>query len=274
MSKGDNYYVDELPPARRERGCFFYGCLFSLIAAAVMAILVGVGFFFLYRFAKQTVAQYTDTAPMALPAPTLPEAEVQALKDRVEAFKKAVDNQEEATLTLTGPELNALINSDPDMKGRAALDIEGDQLKGQVSIPFPFPGLGRRYLNGKASLKASLDGGVLIVTLQDLEVKGKPLPPEAMAQLRAENLAQDAYKDPKQAEVLRKIESIEVKDGKITIRSRSKPGEKPEPAAKTEEPPDQAEPAPAEPRAEPGLIGDFPPVQPEPKPVPAEPDRP
>jgi hypothetical protein len=279
MSKGDNYYVDEIaPPARKERGCFFYGCLFSLILAAAVALLLVIVFFFLYRFASQKISKYTDTVPMAIPAPDMPEEEVKALKERVDAFKKAVDEGEESTLTLTGPELNALINSDDDMKGRAAVDIEGEQLKGQVSIPFPFPGLGQRYLNGKASLKASLVDGVLIVTLQELEVKGKPLPPEVMSQLRAENLAQEAYKDPDNAKILRKIKSLEIKDGRVTIRSRTAADDeaektKEESGEDTVSPPEPKTemPDPDAPKAVPGLIGDFPPEPPEP---PVAPDRP
>ena len=75
-----------------------------------------------------------------------------------------------------------------------------------------------RYLNGEADLKASLTNGVLIVTLDSLEVNGKRVPDEMMANIRQENLAKDAYKNPKHAEILRKLESLEIKDGKMTIK--------------------------------------------------------
>jgi hypothetical protein len=286
MSKDDNYYVDELPPARRERGCFFYGCIFALILAALIVITLGILAYVGYRFVSRTIVQYTDTAPMALPAPTLPEEEVQALKGRVDAFRKAVDEGQDATLTMTGEELNALINSDPDFQGRVAVDIEGDQLKGQVSIPFHFPGLGQRYANGKASLKASIDDGLLIVRMQDFEIPGRPLPKQVLDQFRAENLAKNAYDDPEQAETLRKIEKLEVKDGKITIHARppsdeeaddepkAEPAEEKAPAEPAEPVEEKAPTDPAEPKAEPGLIGDFPPEAPEPPPTPEVPERP
>ncbi len=89
-----------------------------------------------------------------------------------------------------------------------------------MSIPLHLPFVKGRYLNGAASFKASLENGVLIVTAHSIEVKGKPLPEPFMSQLRNENLAKDAYRDPKNAESLRKIESIEVKDGKLTIKPR------------------------------------------------------
>ena len=52
-----------------------------------------------------------------------------------------------------------------------------------------------RYLNGKADLKASLFDGELIVHLDAIEVKGKPVPPEFMTEIRKQNIAKDAAKD-------------------------------------------------------------------------------
>src|SRR5947207_14171326 len=87
------------------------------------------------------------------------------------------------------------------------------------------PGLSRlkgRFLNGSASLKISLQNGALFVTMQSLQVKGQSPPENIMAQLRARNLAQNVYNDPKNAETISKLESVDVTDGKITIRSSAK----------------------------------------------------
>jgi hypothetical protein len=43
-----------------------------------------------------------------------------------------------------------------------------------------------------------------------------------MANLRQQNLAKDATKDPDNAEMIRRFESIEIKDGKIIIKPRPK----------------------------------------------------
>jgi hypothetical protein len=58
--------------------------------------------------------------------------------------------------------------------------------------------------------------------MQSLQVKGRSPPDEFMSSLRAQNLAQNMHQDPKNAEVLRKIESIEVKDGKIIVKAKTK----------------------------------------------------
>ena len=43
-----------------------------------------------------------------------------------------------------------------------------------------------------------------------------------MNSLRDQNMAKDIYKDPKNAEEIRKLESIEIKDGKMIIKARDR----------------------------------------------------
>lgn len=289
MSKAENYYDQDFapPPARRtERGCFYYGCLFSLILAAIVAVLIALALVFVYRAASRAITQYTDTAPMAIAAPSLSEEEAAEVLERARAFKEATNEGREATLTLTGPELNALLNANPDVKGRAAVDIVGDELRGEVSVPFRFPGFGQRYLNAKCALNASIDGGDVVVKVVDAEVRGRPVPEEAMKQLREGNLAEDVRKDPDLEKTIRRIESLTIKDGKITIRSRVKSARSEEaegrPAGEEEEggrprpgPEPGADDA-ASKRADPpgGLIGDFPPEVPKAEGSPTEPNQP
>ena len=61
---------------------------------------------------------------------------VKALKDRVEAFRKAVDDGTPTEpLVLTSDDLNALIEDNAELKGMIYVKIEGDEVKGQVSLP-------------------------------------------------------------------------------------------------------------------------------------------
>jgi hypothetical protein len=215
------------PP--RGRGCMFYGCLIAGIMSVLFLIAVGAILYVGYRAFNRFVDEYTATVPLELPTVEMPAEERQSVKDRFAAFRKAIDDGTPVEpLVLTSDDLNALIEDQPNLKGRIFVRIEGDKLRGQVSIPLDsmkLPIVSGRYLNGEADLKASLSDGVLIVTLEDIEVNGKRLPPQLMDSIRKENLAKDAYKDAKSAEQVRKLESIEIKDGKITIRARArKPG--------------------------------------------------
>jgi hypothetical protein len=253
MSKPEGYYVDDIgsKPPQRERGCFYYGCLFSAILAGIAAILIVVAMFFLYRFASRTIGQYTDTAPMPMPPLALPKDEADAAIARAKAFKEAVDEGQAATLVLTGPELNALLSSDPNLAGRVAFDIVDDELRGWVSIPMDLPGFGRRYLNGKGALRASLDDDEgLVVHVQDLEVRGKPLPADVLNPMRERNLAENVRTDPEMQKTLRRIESLTIRDGKITIQSRERKKAEDEETDEAPAKPDEPEPE-SDPKPEP-----------------------
>ena len=220
------YEPTPAPETKKRRGCFFYGCL----TVVVIFVMVGIMAILAVNYFKSLINTYTDTSPMALPKVEMPAAEYEALDKRVAAFKESLDKKKDVSpLVLTGDEINALIAGKPDtkqFKDKFHISIEGDKIKGQVSIPLGDTGIPftkGRYLNGAAAFKASLQNGVLIVTADSIVVKGKPLPETFMARLRNENLAKDAYRDPKNAETLRKIESIEVKEGKVSIKPRASP---------------------------------------------------
>lgn len=218
--------MSDKPPGKK-RGCFFYGCLCLLIAV----ILGTAGLFFGVRYAfKSVVAKFTETQPMPLPKSDLPPAEVTQLQSRYSTFKSAVESgQPVPPLVLTSRDLNALISIHPDfkaLKDKLYVQIEGDQVKGQVSIPLGQIGLGSlqgRYLNGSAAFKVSLENNALTVKLVSAEVKGQSIPATALAQMQHENLAKDFNREPKNAEILAKFERIEVKDGQIVLTPKARP---------------------------------------------------
>ena len=103
------------PPKRR--GCFFYGCL----ALLLVAVLGGLGLYFVTRFAMDKASQwvntFTEPAPALLDRAGLPPADLTALQTRVSAFGDALKQPTNATLLiLTAREINALIESDPNFK--------------------------------------------------------------------------------------------------------------------------------------------------------------
>jgi hypothetical protein len=215
----------QAPP--RQRGCFFYGCIIASVLAVLTAILVGILAFVVYRWANRMVEEYTATAPEQLPKVEMPDEQRKAVKDRVEAFRKSVEaGTASEPLVLTSDDLNALIEDNPELKGKIYVTVDGDEIKGRVSFPLDdlhLPMVKGRYLNGEADLKASLFDGELIVHLDGFEVNGKKPPDEFMTELRKQNLAKDLAKDQKTAEMLRKLESLEIKDGKIILKVRTKP---------------------------------------------------
>jgi len=59
--------------------------------------------------------------------------------------------------------------------------------------------LNGRFLNGVASFKVSLDDGRLQVKLEEVAVKGRPLPGPVLAEIKKQNLADNFKQDPETA---------------------------------------------------------------------------
>ena len=190
-----------------------------------MAVLAVVAI----RFFKNQVNAYTDSQPMKLPRVEMTDAEYQQLDQRVKAFGDAMEKGKPAEpLILAERDINALIVKAANLKelaDKVYVAVNGNEVKGQVSIPLSRLGwLGKgRYLNGEATFNVSLENGVLMVTAREIKVKGKPLPESFMGPLRRENLAKEAYKDPKNAEAIRKLDSIQVQESQVLIKARGAP---------------------------------------------------
>ena len=208
------------PPIKKRRGCLFYGCLGGLVMLLIIVIAGLVGL----RYAKKMVTDFTDSAPTPLPGVKLSPAEIEVVRKRIEDFRQAVRAQRPTEpLSLTTDEINALIATDSDLepfKGKVYVSIEGEQLKGQVSIPMAEVGLRAfrdRYLNGAGTFKLAVRNGLLYLTAQTIDVKGKPLPEVYMQKIRTQNLARNLNNDPRASAALDRIKDIQVKDGKVVI---------------------------------------------------------
>ena len=209
--------------APKRRGCWFYGCLTSVVLLLLAVLLA----FLAARFVKNKLNAYTDAEPLKMPKVEMTDAEFQTLQARVKTFASALEQGKALeALTLTERDLNALIarsSNTKELADKVHVSLNGNEIKGMVSIPLSRLGwLGKgRYLNGDATFKVSLENGVLIVTTEEVRVKGVPIPESVMGPLRRENLAKEAYKDPKNAEAIRKVESIRVEDSQVTVKART-----------------------------------------------------
>lgn len=208
------------------KGCL-WGCLIAAGLFAAVCICGAVGTYF---FVTGKVKQFTSTTPAELPTVEYTEEELTVLKERLKDFRDKADEGEvpDEDLVLTADDINALISSNEDFKGKVFVEIENDQVSGKVSFPLdavPLIGKGR-YFNGSATFDVSMDGGVLIVTMVEAEVKGEPVPDEIMEAMQNENLAKNLYSDPDQATFMRQFDDIRVEDDKLYLRfKRPEPGE-------------------------------------------------
>jgi hypothetical protein len=186
--------------------------------AILIAFLIG-----LYQL-KQMLNFYTDTRPTPLPTVQLTPAEIEQLKQRVASFQDAVrSGRPTPPLELSGDELNAYIQTDTNLsrvKGKLYVAIEGNRLKGKLSVPLDELGLGifrGRYLNGDGIFAVGLRNGGLVVSAESLVVKGKPLPGVYMDKIRSQNLAANVGDNARASVALNHLQEIKVEDGKLIV---------------------------------------------------------
>ena len=225
-------------PPRKQRGCFFYGCIIALVVGLIGLILVGASAYIGYTWLMKVRDEYTSTSPAEIAQVNLPEEQRKSLDERVAAYKKASEEGAEYELVLTADEINALIDENENLKGKFYLTLDGDKVSAKMSWPLGdtgLPGLKGRYLNGSASLKASIKDGQLDVRAQEIVVNDKPMPPEVKSSIANENLAKEFSKNPKNNKFMENIESFEIKDSKVYIKTKKKVIEKPADSPKVDE---------------------------------------
>jgi hypothetical protein len=215
-----------LEPVKTGRSCLFYGCLTVSVLTLLVFVAVGIGVYSVYRYATGMLNQYTSTTPMALPRVELSKEQMEDLEKRGEAFLNGAGTGEDhPPLVVTADELNAKMAQNPDLKDHFHVELPGDKIEAQISLPLDKLKIGAlkgRYLNGKGTLRVHLLDGNLVVFLETLEVNGKPVPAQVMQAFKGKNLAEEFARDPHNAEELKKIESVEVKESKLVIKARKK----------------------------------------------------
>lgn len=241
------------PPPKSRLGCWFWGCLGTLVFGLIAMIGIGFGG---YWFLTSQVTKYTDAQPAEIPVVEYEEEELEALEARIESFTNQVKGEDADSegdenvpaegddpaaeiaevsddenaqplpdvtpikeLSLSADEINALIANQEPLRGRVFVRIEDGRIFGQVCIPTDMvPGGKGRFFNADGEFDVSMEDGILVVKLTDASVKGQQIPASVMEGFASENLAKDAYKDAKNAEMLRKFESIQVVEDKIVLK--------------------------------------------------------
>ena len=217
--------------AGERKGCFFYGCVGSLITMLLAIIIVAGGGYYVYnRFGQiidEQVLPLTDEQPKVLPASGATREDYQTAEEKLSVFSNLVDNNRPATLVLTAREINAMIENHPDLlklRGLVVVNLSGNEIGGEVVFPLnslPVERLRNRYLNGSAKFSVTTGAaGQVELRLRSFEVKGKTPPREIMDQLSSANLLEEARRNPKALKVLARLKSATVAKDQLVIETR------------------------------------------------------
>lgn len=178
----------------------FAGCTIMIAVGVVMLFLVTFSVTTLFRQFNE-IEKFTaeHPAPQEVSVIEGREAELNALSERLEAFRQQLDGDAETSLTLTVDDFNLAIAAyDPLKELRRTfrvLAVKDGSL--EIAISFQLNGKPRRtrdgesgfvtsdprYLNGILIARPSLQHGEVVLLIDDIQVPGATVPPEFIGQM-------------------------------------------------------------------------------------------
>lgn len=221
-----NGWVDA-PPPKRGLGCFARGCLILVVFAIVLGIACFAGMYWgfhrhsaimhgLYWLAK---AQAIGQTPVPIPEFTASDAQIQSVHERCEDFEQKARAGQPAELELTADDLNTLIATNQDARGKVFASIDGDRLRCQASVPVgELIGRSGYYFNGDITVELRGAESLDNPQLSGITVNGQPVPRDLLNWKYRSKRLRDYLADYRNDSG---VGTIAIRDGKLTLRSRT-----------------------------------------------------
>ena len=202
-------YPYQTPPRPSgSSGCFLKGCLVLVVILMLLGVVIGGTGWYLGRSAQP----FLTHEPVALHPFPRGDAVEAATGQKLAAFNQSLAAGQQATLSLTGDDLNVLLARDPQLskyRDRVYLSIANNQIVAETSFPLVDDSAlrpdQRWYFNARTVLDASYSTGDLAFQLARLETLDRRLPPPpvrsiAKAYFRAlsRDYNQDFHERPEQ----------------------------------------------------------------------------
>jgi hypothetical protein len=221
-----NGWVDA-PPPRKGLGCFARGCLILIVFAIVLAIACFAGMYWgfqrnsaimhgIYWLAK---THSIAGAPAPIPEFTASDQQIQAVHERCEDFEQKARASQPAELELTADDINTLIATNQDVRGKAFVSIEENRLRCQASIPLgEFIRRSGYYFNGDIAVELKSAESLENPQLSGIIVNGQPVPSDLLKWKYRSKRLRDYLADYRNEPG---VGTIEIRDGKLILRSRT-----------------------------------------------------
>ena len=206
----------EPPPTQRGLGCFAKGCLILVVFFILLALSFVAGTYYAARYLR---TEYFSTEHERLPISKATIEEEQAVRARWDAFEKAARNHEPARIELTADDLNALIASEPKLRGDAFVTIEDNTAHLQVSMP-----IGRswwlrgRYINAQCTVQSAPSGKVEDARITSIAVNGRAVGEEFLS-WQYESWSFKRYVAKWTGET--NLKTFEISDGKVILETNA-----------------------------------------------------
>jgi len=206
-------------------GCFAKGCLVLLVVLLVVGGLLGLGAYSVYKKAWNYTA---DTAP-SIPIQQATDQQIQEIQGRLQIFVQAVQSGAPAELRLSADDLNTLIGSSADLKGRFHVRIQDSRLFVRMGVPLnDVPGFSGRHLDCEVNPEISVNDGVFQISVKSMQVKGQPVPDEFVQHPQIKEFfkgfSEGFANDPNMAAILSRIKTLQVEGDRIVLHTTAYDG--------------------------------------------------
>jgi hypothetical protein len=221
-----NGWVDA-PPPRRGLGCFARGCLILVVFAIVLAIACFAGLYWgLQRHSAVVHGIYwlAKTHSIAETAAPIPEfiasdEQIQSVQERWQDFERKKRAGQQAEIELPAVDINSLIATNPDMRGKAFVSMGENRLRLQASVPLgQFFGRSRYYFNGDITVQLNGPESLEHPQLNRIMVNGDPVPKDLLNWRYHSRHLREYLADYRNDY---DVGAIEIRDAKLILRSRS-----------------------------------------------------
>jgi hypothetical protein len=218
----------EAPPPRKGLGCFARGCLILLIFAIVLALACFAGmswglhrhsalFYGSYWLAKtHSIAE----GPTPLPEFTASDQQMQGTRERWQDFEQKTRAGQSAEIELSADDINGLIATSEDLHQKIFVAIEDNRLRLQISVPIGgFFGRPGYYFNGDVIIELNGEQSFDNPQFRRITINGEEVPTDFLNWKYRSRHLREYLLDQRNAY---DIGTIEVRDGKAILRSRTK----------------------------------------------------
>ena len=187
-----NGWVDA-PPPRRGSGCFGRGCLILVVFAIVLGIACIAGMYWgLHRHSAIFHGLYWLTKARA---------------------------GQPAELELTPDDINTLVATNQNARGKVFVSIDKDRLRCQASVPLgEFIGRAGYYFNGDIAVELRNAESMENPQLTGITVNGEPVPTDLLNWKYRSKRLRDYLADYRNGSG---VGTLEIRDGKLILRSRT-----------------------------------------------------
>ena len=133
----------EAPPRRKGMGCFARGCLILLVFAIVLAIACFAGMYWgLHRHSALFYGSYwlaktrsIAQAPTPVPEFSASDQQIQSFRERWQDFEQKTRAGQPAEIELSSDDVNSLIATSEDLRGKVSASVQTNQLHLRASMP-------------------------------------------------------------------------------------------------------------------------------------------